>query len=865
MTVDYETDEVLNTNHAFKHLTGRNADIEKVYIHDFLQDGYKVCDLVEMWNARSDQSASISLIGGRMGQDTFQFHMFGMYKSDDGVVTIGMRDVDKEARYMEELARGERRFRGLVDAVPSGILALDEKGRILFASATAREILGYNEYNLDHLHWSDLLKNNEHPSTSLSLVDEHEDGVVTYYTKFQLADGVSIDVMSRVTKISDADIQGEYLAVFTDISAETSTQSKLAVTASILKGLLSASPSEIMILSSDFEVYMYNDYARDRYHKQYGIEIEKDLKLSSAHYSTLPCDYQEKFLKSETQGAYELEYDSVDSDGHVLRYQAVYLTIRSEFTVIGYLEIIRDITELLARERELESSRASYRSIFQNSSDGIIVLDSDRKTITDANDRARELLKLSEDSVLLGTNLHDHIEIDIDDTKSSVSKEDLLYPEAYGQLHHYHTPSGESYWYEIKLIEATFSEQAHYICFIVDVDRRYRLLTENIEKNQLLENFISISRLGIDIIAIEEVTENGPIGKVEYRNDHMHRYLQGRGASTRFDVEDRLIHIADDPADLSIEMRDMVLRLSEDGFSESELRKTIDGEDLTFKYRCQLMTVRDKLIFIRVLEDISERVYQESEIKRQMSLLDQTNMTLEKYIESNLQLENFAYIASHDLRAPLRAIMSFSNLLNQKYRNDLDHKGQKYLDIILRSSDNMLAFIDDLLLFSRVNTQDLQIERFPSDALQKPLQEEFSHLINEKHGALNFHEWSGELMGDKTKLKIVLQNLISNSIKFCKADVPPQIDCTLYRSGSAYMITVADNGIGFEEKYSEKIFQIFEKLHSHDKYEGTGLGLAISSKIIKKHKGTMTVSSALGSGTTFVITIDEQLLTTSPI
>ncbi len=862
LSADYESGKVIAANNSLLHMLGGETLCENLTVNAIFQDVTNAQDLEEMWNSRSDPNASLQVHCERRDGRSFQAQVIGFYRSDDGVVSLGVRDVEKEIRYMQELERGERRFRSLVDSIPSGILALDSSGQVVFNSATARSILGYHGDEPVGLNWHDIVAETDRANTDLALVDNHPRGVINYYTRFMLSDGESIDVMCRVTRIADVAIQGEYLAVFTDITSETATQKELARTASYLQGLLAATPSEILILNADYQVQLYNEASRERYLRMYGVVLDLDKRLSHKRYDRIPSDYKQNFIESQKRGAYQVELDDEDKQGRPARYQAVYLTIRNAFEIIGYLEIRRDITELLKRERELESSRTSYKSIFQNSSDGIIILDSDCKTVMDANERARELLKLSSDKVLIGSDLTEYL--DIDSTSSSSNALDTSYPGTFGQLQHYQTPSGEYFWYELKLIETEIDDKKNYICFLVDVDRRYRLLSENIEKNQLLENFMSISRLGIDIIEILEVTGNGPRGVVQYRNDNMRRYLKSRGASKLFGQGDLLFDFEAEPSDLSMEYQNIALELDEDGFSEAELQMEIDGEQLIFRCRLQLITLRDKVIFIRVLEDVSERVHQEREIKRQMALLDQTNVTLEKYIESNLQLENFAYIASHDLRAPLRAIMSFSNLLDEKYRSGMDAKAQTYLDIIKRSSINMLAFIDDLLLFSRVNTQDLQIESFEAYSLQSVLHEEFDHAIVDKRGSLQFHGWNEVLLGDKTKLKIVLQNLISNAIKFCKVDVPPEIHCKLERTGSAYVITVSDNGIGFEEKYREKIFQIFEKLHSHDKYEGTGLGLAISSKIVKKHKGSITVSSVPDAGTTFTITIDEKLLNTSP-
>jgi len=221
---------------------------------------------------------------------------------------------------------------------------------------------------------------------------------------------------------------------------------------------------------------------------------------------------------------------------------------------------------------------------------------------------------------------------------------------------------------------------------------------------------------------------------------------------------------------------------------------------------------------------------------------------------SNAELERFAYVASHDLQEPLRTIASFAGLLDQRYGANLDDQGRRYLGLVTRGAQRMKVLIDDLLVFSRLNTA-----RAPLRAIEAavPVQEAVArlHTLIEQSGARLELGALPAVLGDETELTQLFQNLIGNAVKFRREDATPVVRVDADEDGDMWRFRVADNGIGIERKYFDRVFDLFQRLHVRDHYEGTGLGLSIVRKIIERHGGRVWLESELGAGTTVHFTL----------
>lgn len=263
-----------------------------------------------------------------------------------------------------------------------------------------------------------------------------------------------------------------------------------------------------------------------------------------------------------------------------------------------------------------------------------------------------------------------------------------------------------------------------------------------------------------------------------------------------------------------------------------------------------------------IMRDITEHKQVEqqilAEIHQRQLLINQLERAKERLEESNQELQNFAYVASHDLQEPLRKIQAFGDRLNQTCQDSLSEKGQDYLARMLNAAARAQALINDLLSFSRVSTR---AKAFTPTDLNEVMAGVLSDLEVriEQTGATIEVEPLPTIDADNTQMRQVFQNLLSNALKFIRPEVPPQIqvqsECYSAEEREYWQLRVRDNGIGFDLKYCDRIFQPFQRLHGRQIYEGSGIGLAICRKIIRRHGGTLTAESQPGAGATFIATI----------
>ena len=227
-----------------------------------------------------------------------------------------------------------------------------------------------------------------------------------------------------------------------------------------------------------------------------------------------------------------------------------------------------------------------------------------------------------------------------------------------------------------------------------------------------------------------------------------------------------------------------------------------------------------------------------------------TDITERKKAES--ELETFASMASHDLQAPLRKINLFGDRLKESAVN-LDERSQEYIQRMQNSAKQMSHFIDDMLNFSTISAEQIPFEKINLQERIKEICEELSHTILSAKGKINFSNLP-EIEGNKTQIDQLFINLITNSLKYKQEEQTPIIN--IHQGGNEdgfYELLIEDNGIGFDEKFADKIFDPFQRLHSRSEYKGTGLGLTICKKIANQHNGTISVKSSPEKGTTFII------------
>ena len=220
---------------------------------------------------------------------------------------------------------------------------------------------------------------------------------------------------------------------------------------------------------------------------------------------------------------------------------------------------------------------------------------------------------------------------------------------------------------------------------------------------------------------------------------------------------------------------------------------------------------------------------------------------------SNKDLEQFAYVASHDLQEPLRMVTSYVQLLARRYKSKLDSDADEFINFAMDGAIRMQKLINDLLTYSRMSTQGKELEPTECETVLNQSLNNLKVAIDE-NGALVTHDSLPTVMADNPQLVELFQNLIGNAIKFRGAE-PPRVHVSAGRNGNGWTFSVRDNGIGIAPEYAKRIFIIFQRLHGREKYAGTGIGLAICQKIVERHGGHIWVESEVGKGATFYFTL----------
>jgi len=247
-----------------------------------------------------------------------------------------------------------------------------------------------------------------------------------------------------------------------------------------------------------------------------------------------------------------------------------------------------------------------------------------------------------------------------------------------------------------------------------------------------------------------------------------------------------------------------------------------------------------------VARDVTERKKMEQQL----------NSTLADLQRSNAELEQFAYIASHDLQEPLRMIASYIQLIEEDYKEKLDADADQYIAFAVEGAKRMQTLIEDLLAYSRVGTRG---EPLMPTSMKSALSEAIANLevaIEESHAVVT-HDQLPTVLGDESQLIQLFQNLVGNAIKF-KSDDAPTIHVGVEETKDDWVFSVRDNGIGIDMKYAERIFTVFQRLHSREEYAGTGIGLAVVKKIVERHGGRIWVESTPAKGSTFYFTLRKR-------
>lgn len=251
--------------------------------------------------------------------------------------------------------------------------------------------------------------------------------------------------------------------------------------------------------------------------------------------------------------------------------------------------------------------------------------------------------------------------------------------------------------------------------------------------------------------------------------------------------------------------------------------------------------------YVAIRYEITQRKLAEEQLKRYADRLE----------SSNRELQDFASVAAHDLQEPLRKIQAFSDRLKTKFRDTLADEAKDYLERMQTSANRMQVLIDDLLTFSRVTTKGQPFIATDLDRVAREVLSDLEIRIEQTHAKVTL-EVLPTIEADPLQMRQLFQNLIANALKFHKKGEAAEVTISAKIRGKECELVVSDQGIGFDEKYLDRIFTIFQRLHGRSEYEGTGVGLAVCRRIAERHHGKITAKSRPGEGATFTVTLPQR-------
>jgi chemotaxis family two-component system sensor kinase Cph1 len=301
------------------------------------------------------------------------------------------------------------------------------------------------------------------------------------------------------------------------------------------------------------------------------------------------------------------------------------------------------------------------------------------------------------------------------------------------------------------------------------------------------------------------------------------------------------------PDDLNMEI-EMKILLNSGEIDSFEMEKRYIHKNGNVVWgKLYLSSVKDQtgtpVNIMSMVEDITKR--KKLEIKEE-------NL-INKLESSNKELEQFAYVSSHDLKEPLRMITSFLQLLQRRYANDLDEDANDFIDFAVEGAQRLNSMINDLLEYSRIGSKEIKFEYLQSEKILETVQINLKPFVEDTNARIT-HDPLPLIFANDQMMVQLFQNLIGNGIKY-RGKADPEVHISAEYLDDEYIFSVKDNGIGIDPKHLERIFTIFQRLNSREEYDGTGIGLAIAQRILQKHNGRIWVESELGKGSTFYFTI----------
>lgn len=772
------------------------------------------------------------------------------------------QDITEETEAQIHFQESKEKFESLVESLEGIFWEADASSFVFnFISPQVNKILGYTpeEWLSTPAFW----QNKIHPEDKANAIGFcHRETIagknhVFEYRMFS-ASGEIVWLRDIVSVIMKDNIPHLLRGLMIDITLEKEVDKKLKDSEKQYKYLFKNNPAPMFIW--DFEtknIIDCNDaatlkykYTREEFLQLsiYDIRPPEDVTLIKA--ATISEDIYNNHSDSMHNDVWrhltkEGDLMEVEVDGHVLMYQG-----RKSALVI-----IQDVTQKRKSERAIALSEEKYKTLFNSSPIPKWVYELDSFQIKDVNETAINHY---------GYSREDFLQLTIFDLrpKEEISKVIQAHEginEKHGIIHFgifvHQKKNGDLIRVEVTGYRFNYLDKDCIMALCSDVTER-EILIQNLQNREaeLIESNLRYSY-------VTKAT-NDAIWDYDVQNNIL---FWGSGFKSLFGYDPELIEVSfqflmscihqDDLLRVSRKIETYMQDVNSLNWFEEYRFKKADGNFAYVMDRAVFLR-NDKGIVIRVvgaMTDISYHKEYEESLRKLNGILDEKAKQL---TDSNKELEQFAYVASHDLQEPLRMVTNFLTQIEKKYKAFLDEKGIQYIHFAVDGAQRMRQIILDLLEYSRVVRIEFKPENVDLNELLSEIQLLFVRKIEECNAIIQVEKLP-IILGHKSPLRQVFQNLIDNALKYRNAHLQPKIIVAVKDQNTFWEFSVSDNGIGIEKEDFEKIFIIFQRLHSKVDYPGTGMGLAISKKIIDNFGGRIWLESTPGIGSKFYFAIPK--------
>ncbi|HMQ79837.1 MAG TPA: PAS domain S-box protein [Ignavibacteria bacterium] len=829
-----------------------------------LDDREKVFNFYKNWSAEGytgTQHIDYRIVNRHKQVIWLDTYLYAEYEKNGEAVAINQIciDITERKRAESELSEKDKRFKALIENITDLISLVDQSGKIIYASPSVTKILGYDP---EHYIGRNIFEfiNTEDTLTAEALFKDvlQEEGRIVNNVQFRFRHNDGHWMWHEATAhnlINDPAI-GAIVFNYRDITERKKAEKEILLQKSYFQQLFENSPEGIVVLDNQDRILNANK----GFERMFQFSAE-EIKGKTLNDIIVP----ESMLEQATQMTLFVlkgeiihrETERKRKDGSTVDVAVLAYPITLEENQIGVYGIYSDITERKETEKALRNSEERYRAFVKQSTEGIW--------------RFEFLEPVS-------------TKLPIDEQVKNVFR--------YGYLAECNDVFAKMYGYEAaadiagarigELLIETEPKNIDYIRRSImngykidnieslerDKDGKTKIFMNNLVG--IVENDALIRMWGSQRDITESKKAQEELSKTQFRLATLLKNLQDvvlyeTGGGKEF-MSENVYEMLGYNAEMFSD-RDFFRTITHPGDWKAIEEKTKDWNragspgvlNLEFRVRRadgRYIWVEDHMIKVRnngdshmagVLINITEHKTTEEKLKQ----------LAEKLSQSNKELEQFAYVASHDLQEPLRMVASYIQLLQRRYKGNISAEADEFINYSVDGVVRMKTLINDLLAYSRVNTKEAPLEDVDVNKIVAQNLKNLAASIGETGAQINYGELP-VVRANSLHINQLFQNLISNAIKFRKPDVNPVVNISAKHAGDEWLFTVSDNGIGIDKEFSDKIFVIFQRLHNSSEYPGTGIGLAICKKIVEKLGGHLWVESEPGKGSTFTFTIPDK-------